>query len=906
MKFLFKNFSRLRSITFITFLTTLCFISAQYISASAVGKISGKIVDSQTKDELIGVNIIITDVWQNDSPVPLTQSIGAATDVEGNYVLLNLNPGEYSVKISMVGYSTKIIQRVKVSINRTTVLNEELIPETVSVEEVVVQAKKEVIKKDLTSSVQTISANDLKVFNIESIGQAVSLTTGVVEGHFRGGRSGEVSYLVDGIQSGISLNKDAVQEIEVISGTFNAEYGKVMSGIVNTAPKEGGEKYSGMIRLYSSNYYTSHNYIGLSASDFFHDKEVSFSFGGPLLFKDLSFFILGDLASSNGLFYGIRRYTSTDHSFVGAGIPIREWIDIHNGDNAEVPMTQGESRSFMSNIAWQTFTNFKIGLLYQFENGEGQNGYNHGYKYIPDKQGWNWSTKHAATLSFTNTLENNAFHVLKLLYFNTDNQSSSFKDPYDSRFVNDLYNTNNGGFSSGGNDKGFAFTNDERIEAKYDLVWQVNKNHELKVGADYVNIKLDRYQFVLQNWYSIFDPSKEIDNYKPYIPNDTTTYANSFVKKPREFSAYIQDKAEFNDLVINFGLRYDYFDPETIYPTDLRNPANKINTVRKSEYLNADPQYQISPRIGLSYMMGDAAALHFSYGHFFQIPNYDHIFTNPNYEIASTNYASTIGNPNIEAEKTVKYELGLQLKLVNNLLFKTTLFYNDIYNLETVVPIETYDAIMYGYYTNLDYASARGLTAEFDYRTAELSIDVNYTLQFAEGNASEPFSNFTKAAQSVDPISTFIPLDWDQRHTLNLTVGYNVDNWGISLISSYGSGTKYTYSPPIESSLSLANIPENGWTKPSKYYADLKGYYDFDYLKAVKIDLRLGIYIYNIFDIRNEIQVYDDSGTANSTTDIERNKENYVSTFTNIYDYYSRPDYYSAPRSIKFELSLLF
>lgn len=69
-------------------------------------------------------------------------------------------------------------------------------------------------------------------------------------------------------------------------------------------------------------------------------------------------------------------------------------------------------------------------------------------------------------------------------------------------------------------------------------------------------------------------------------------------------------------------------------------------------------------------MMGDAAALHFSYGHFFQIPNYDQIFTNPNYEIASTNYASTIGNPNIEAEKTVKYELGLQLKLVNNLLLK--------------------------------------------------------------------------------------------------------------------------------------------------------------------------------------------------------------------------------------------
>jgi len=876
------------------------------IFGAAVGKIAGKITDMDTGEPLIGANVLITQVWQNNKAVPFNQSIGAAADINGNYVILNIPPGTYSLKVSMMGYTAKLIEQIQVSINRTTTLDVTLSSSSLSVQEVVVQAKKDIIKKDLTSSIQTISAEELQTYNIESIGEAVALTPGVINGHFRGGRGGEVSYLIDGLQSGISLNRDAVQEIEVISGTFNAEYGKVMSGIVNTAPKEGGEKFNGMVRGYTSNYYTTHDYVGLTPSDITHSLEGRFSLSGPIFSKKLTFFVFGNAIKDDGLFYGIRRYNSTDYSFVGAAIPEREWIDIHTGDDAKVPMSSSQFQSLMTNIAWQVFTGLKVSLLYQFENGEGQTGYNHSYKYIPDRTNMYWKTKNSVTLSFTNTMGTSAFHELKLLYFDNDYQNSRYKSPYDSRYVNDLYNTSNGGFTSGGNDKRFAYTKDKRLEAKYDLVWQVSTHHELKFGLDYVDITLDRNDFSLRNWYEVFDPDKQAEFYKPYIPNDTTTYANSFVKSPTEFSAYLQDKSEYNDLVINFGLRFDWFDPNTIYPTDLRNPANRIITERKSEYMNADPQYQISPRIGLSYLMGDAAALHFSYGHFFQIPNYNHMFTNPNYEITTTNYSSVIGNPNIKAEKTVKYELGLQLKVTEELLFKTTLFYNDIYNLETVVPIETYDAVIYGYYTNLDYASARGLTAEFNYGFGPLNFNINYTLQYAEGNASQPMSNFTKAAESVDPVTTFVPLDWDQRHTVNFLIGYNEINWGLSLTGRYGSGTRFTYSPPIESSLALVLIPENGWTKPATFYADLKGYYDFDFLNAWSMDFRVGLYVYNLFDIRNEIQIYNDSGTASSTTDIERYKKDYVSTFTTIYDYYSRPNYYSAPRSIKLELSLIF
>ena len=115
---------------------------------------------------------------------------------------------------------------------------------------------------------------------------------------------------------------------------------------------------------------------------------------------------------------------------------------------------------------------------------------------------------------------------------------------------------------------------------------------------------------------------------------------------------------EFSDMVLNFGLRYDMFDPNTIYPSDYRNPANDIIGVAQSDTLSAETKYQISPRFALSYQVGQAALLRFSYGHFFQMPPLYAMYSNSNWLISPNNYATILGNPNLEAEKTVNYELG--------------------------------------------------------------------------------------------------------------------------------------------------------------------------------------------------------------------------------------------------------
>ncbi len=884
----------------------LLFLIPSLLFGAAKGKILGKVVDEDSGELLFGANIVLLKVSVNGVMQPVSNSHGAAADLNGEFVMLNISPGTYTVKVSYIGYASKIIEGIKVSINRTSNLNVELKSTTMETEEVVVVAKKEVIKKDKTSTAKTFSAEDISSFNLESIESVVELTTGVVEGHFRGGRSEEVSYLVDGVQSGIQLNVDAVQEIEVISGTFNAEYGKAMSGIVNTAPKEGGSKFSAHAKVFSGNYLTSHDYVGIESSDILHDTEIRFNLSGPIPLTNnkLKLFVYGKRSNNKGLHYGIDRYRSTDFTSVLSSIPEDTWTDIHSGNNSAIPMGENQKYEAVGNLTWNVINNLKVGLLYQYFNssGQGQKDYDYSNKYSPNRTNQRWDLRNSFTFSFNHVIANNAFHEVKLLYVDTDFQKSRFKDPFDSRYVHNNLDTDIGGFNAGGNDKRFFFENTIRREVKYDIVWQINHHHEIKAGADYVKTAFEQETFSLRNIFENSKDKNEISKYKQYIPNSSTSFADKYTKNPEEFSVYVQDKAEFDDLVINFGVRYDRFDPHTLYPTDLRNPGNTIITNRKSEYLEAKVQEQISPRIGLAYTLGNAASLFFSYGHFMQIPNYEYLYSNPNWEISGT----AMGNPNLDAEKTVKYELGLQLSIMEGLVVNTDVYYHDVYNLHTLIPIEAYDTRIYSYYTNKDYASTKGLSAGIDYRAENFDFTVNYTLQFAEGNSSDPEENFIAAGQKLDPITEFVPLDWDQKHSFNFAAGYNTKIYGASVVGRFGSGTRYTLNPPEKSRLTLINIPENAMTKPQTFYMDFKGYYNLDMFEIVGIVPRLGFYIYNIFDIRNEIRVYEDSGSAETTFEIEANRPSYVSTFTTIEDLYANPSNFSSPRFVKLELSLQF
>ena len=293
--------------------------------------------------------------------------------------------------------------------------------------------------------------------------------------------------------------------------------------------------------------------------------------------------------------------------------------------------------------------------------------------------------------------------------------------------------------------------------------------------------------------------------------------------EPKEASFFLQDKFERDEIVINFGLRYDTFDANTYYPSQRRNPINAstyylknidgtdsldsngnlvVDTQRMSEPIDSKVASQLSPRFGFAYQLGNVAVLHFSYGHFFQMPPMYAIYSNHSSIIGPSDYSTTVGNSNLandslglNAQKPVSYEVGLWQELGKNTSLEVNLYYRDIYDLLSLATVSTYNQVEYGIYTNKDYGNVRGPELKMDYGINNLFIQTNYTYQFTRGNADNPAQTFNRQGASIDEVIRFIPMSWDQRHTFNLSAGYNTQKFGISAMGYYNSGTPYTFSP---------------------------------------------------------------------------------------------------------------
>ena len=269
------------------FLILVCVPLSMY--GQTTGKIAGMIYEKRSGEPLAGANIMIQDTY-----------LGATSMPDGSFYILNVPPGEYNLEVQMIGYKTVIIEGLTVSVNRTQQVEVELEEVIIESEDViVVQADKFSVHKDQTSSIRNVSSKEIEVLPVQSVGQVVAMQPGVVGSHFRGGRSGEVTYLVDGIPVDNALNRSQavnvdvsnVQDLEVITGVFNAEYGNAMSGVVNMVTKDGGDEYHGYVRGYVGNYYSAHNdiFLGIDNADIARITDIQVNLDGPIIKNKLGF-----------------------------------------------------------------------------------------------------------------------------------------------------------------------------------------------------------------------------------------------------------------------------------------------------------------------------------------------------------------------------------------------------------------------------------------------------------------------------------------------------------------------------------------------------------------------------------------------------------------------------------------
>lgn len=220
----------------------LIFVVGARVSFAQTGKIAGTVTDVGTGETLIGVNVLIEGTTQ-----------GAITDQNGYYAILNVAPGTYTLRASYIGYATQVVEDVRVNIDQTTTVDVAMREQVVEGEEVVVTAERPVVQPDVSASLANISSEEIERLPVSSVTGAIGLQAGILGLEVRGSSADELNFMVNGLTfrderdntpfTAVSLA--AVEEIQVQTGGFNAEYGNVRSGVINVVTKEGARDVYG-------------------------------------------------------------------------------------------------------------------------------------------------------------------------------------------------------------------------------------------------------------------------------------------------------------------------------------------------------------------------------------------------------------------------------------------------------------------------------------------------------------------------------------------------------------------------------------------------------------------------------------------------------------------------------------
>ncbi len=306
-----------KRLLYIILVSFLC-ISGSLFGGST-GKISGTVTETETGEGLPLANVFIDGT-----------SLGAATDLEGNFVILNVPPGLYTVTASVVGFQKQAIKEVRVNADFTTRLEFQLASGSIDLPAVIVQGERNpLIRADLTNPTVAITSETINELPVDQISDVIKLQAGVVVGddgniHIRGGYGNEIAYSLNGVslndpygnQRSVGLATNAVQEVSVSSGTFSAEYGNALSGVVNYITREGSDNYTFSLRGYMGDYLTSRNELFSNIDDIdpLNRGRMEATVGGPIPFTGnrAKIFVSGVFENFKGSLYGKRLYNPTD------------------------------------------------------------------------------------------------------------------------------------------------------------------------------------------------------------------------------------------------------------------------------------------------------------------------------------------------------------------------------------------------------------------------------------------------------------------------------------------------------------------------------------------------------------------------------------------------------------------
>ena len=771
-------------------------------------KITGRITARGTAEPLVSGNVSLTHViLSGGQEIPMDHPLGAASDAEGYYFILNVAPGTYVMKASMIGYAPEIQRLVRVESDRTITVDFALTPSDVEVEGVVVTAKRDLVRPDVSTTQEIIGTTRLEQMPVLRLDEFVGRVKGVslvstTEGNglsIRGGSIRETDVRMDGISlqdprtenSYLALNSTTVQEIQVLTGGFEAKYGGIRSGLLNVVTKEGQhERYAASIKVdiapahqqhfFGKSPWSDDSWIyrvyageyamgGVPANDATVPVEFSGfkgwrsnntqdraldstqkltlwklqhpqydiapkpdyflegSINGPFPGASLPF--IGDFADRTTFLLGFK-YENSQLAFpVG---PRDNYIDWNgqlkltttlqdnmrltvNGMYAKIQTSSGGRSSSYGGALVDQASSF--GFLNSTESSVSQQarligGANFSQIFNISRLQFFDQQYIIGGAKFTHTPSPTLFYTVDLQVGYTNQQLRPFSmdtsnaDQWvyftSSRLGGRVlrYNVPTYGSPNASTNFGYdplntfaMYGGPQRVDSSYswvfqlkgDLTTQIGRHHQVEAGF---SARLQDLFVYTGTWFQ---------SQLSFTP-DTWEY---YKVTPLDIGAYVQDKLEFEGMVLNAGLRLDYFNPmkkgyQTSFPlsedfgklySDVYQnlPGNSASYIRWTYFrdlLDTPPgwpqtenrvQVYLSPRVGVSFPITESSKLYFNYGHFYQRPPISFLYD------TQINLGSVaVPSPNLDMAKTVSYEFGYEQMLFSDFLVNITAYYKDV------------------------------------------------------------------------------------------------------------------------------------------------------------------------------------------------------------------------------------
>ncbi len=833
--------------------TLILLLSSSILATAAVaqdkGGVSGRVTDKRSGHALAFATVSIVGVPK-----------GGLTDSEGQFLIAGLAPGTYDVRVQFLGYRLETRTGVVVAAGRPTTVNFALEEVVVQQEKVIeVTAERRLVEARQGATIRSVTAGEIRNLPVQTIGDVLQQQAGVSNDndqlHVRGGRADETIFVVNGVtnrdlvtgqSTAGQLPARSVAEVNVATGAYDVRFGNALSGVIEIKLKEGSDKFAGGVTTTAGSYGGRAWQLLLSGPDPAWQPLLRL-IGLPLPGSVTSVLdVTSSLAQTRYSYLG-----RSDAGPLGYMLRMPPARALRSSYEDVFFTKRFRYGSFFSpsadnrwsaryGLTWKPNPRDKVAIDFSKRISIDQ-GFTRSFLNASGDKGdpaypWAWAQRieHAPTYFEDNTTESiewrrtfstTAYSELQLSrYFYAQRQDVLGKrwDQYDEP----VPQAADSFFIRSGDADEWSDLRTQSYDLQWTLVQRLRRN-EIEVGFDH-QLQTVQSMTIQRPWVA--------------DPNNLGDVHDLWRTHPWTGSFFLRDKIEYEGFTANVGLRGDYWFLGREGERALADSTNEnVTPETRSQFYSTTHSFfgrryklKLAPRVIVAHPITENSSFFFNYGQFTQIPAYQYVF----WKLSSRSSESfpRLGNPNLNPQVAVNYEVGGKHQFARSAAANVTFFVKDLYDYPSSVrfqPTGGRSLAPFYVYLNGHFARAKGFEIVLEKRRSQYwSGKVTYTFQQTKGKSSDPndqgvVSSSTSSATEARLSQVF--MSWNRPHKLALNLDARFDQetpdglwWakrtGLNLYIQGTSGRAYT---PSSSGLSQAAEPYSG-NGPFQVTTDLR------------------------------------------------------------------------------------